>query len=373
MIDTELFFHKLKESGVDFFTGVPDSLLSNLCACIEEKISNHNHIIAPNEGNAIALAAGYHLGTGKYAAVYMQNSGLGNAINPLTSLTDPQVYRIPMLLIIGWRGEPNVPDEPQHIKQGSITTSQLDLLGIPYEIIDEKSETTEILKNISEKLKINHSPVALLVRNKTFSKYTSHHKQERPHTLSREDSLRTLLDLTENSLIISTTGKTSREVYEIRKKQKTNQRDFLTVGSMGHASSIALGIALTNPNNRVVCLDGDGSMLMHMGALSMIGTQNPKNFVHVLINNAAHESVGGQRTVADQIDFSAISIACGYKNYEKVNTIDGIKSAWKKITTTQGPWMLEIEVNIKSRVDLGRPQTTPEENKNLFMKSLSQK
>ena len=372
MINTSKFLHQLQIGGINFFTGVPDSLLSSLCACIDDRIKKSDHIITPNEGNAIALAAGYYLGTGKYGAVYMQNSGLGNAINPLTSLADSKVYSIPMLLIIGWRGEPDEKDEPQHIKQGEITPSQLELLNIPYQILDSEKDFSLILKNSFRKIKETNAPVALLIRKNTFSEYKSNLSEKNLSELSREESLRTILDLIGNDVVISTTGKTSREVFEIRAEsnRSNNQHDFLTVGSMGYASSIALGVALTNPKKRIICLDGDGSMLMHMGSLSMIGTQKPTNFVHILINNSAHESVGGQRTVADQLDFSLISRSCGYTYYAKADSITSIKSAWKQISNNSGPCMLEIMVRIGSRDNLGRPTTSPEENKKAFMEFL---
>ncbi|TWI72365.1 phosphonopyruvate decarboxylase [Desulfobotulus alkaliphilus] len=369
MLSPETFFDTLRRKGIDLFAGVPDSLLSGICACIEDRCPKSSHVITANEGNAIALAAGFHLSTGKTAAVYMQNSGLGNCINPLTSLTDPEVYRIPVLLIIGWRGEPSVKDEPQHVKQGRITEKQLNLLEIPYWILDGNTDMKKVVQQAVDSLNKNASPAAILVRKNTFSPYKSSQKTTMPSTLKREDALACILRLAKDDLIISTTGKTSREVYALRESFNQKQRDFLTVGSMGHTSSIALGVALGRPEKRVICLDGDGSLLMHMGAIPVIGSMKPENFIHVLLNNGAHESVGGQPTVANRVDFASLSLACGYKKYEKVCDIEGIQRAWQKLGREKGPLMLEVVIKTGSRADLGRPSTTPAENKQAFMQA----
>ena len=367
MIDPEIFYNALKNSGIDLFTGVPDSLLANLCAYIDDKSHPGEHIMTANEGNAIALAAGYHLSSGNYAAVYMQNSGLGNAINPLTSLTDVEVYKIPMLLIIGWRGEPGVKDEPQHVKQGRITPQQLDLLDIPYWILDGAKDYAGPVGQALDRMKTSNAPVALLIRKDTFSTYKTKKKTLIASTLKREDALRQILKLSEGALVVSTTGKTSREVFELRAERKEDQQDFLTVGSMGHTSSIALGVALGNPNKTVVCLDGDGSLLMHLGSLPIIGRIHPNNFIHVLLNNGAHESVGGQPTVADSIDFEQLSKAVGYAHYYAAHDLPSLTNAWTQLREKSGPTLLEIRIATGSRDDLGRPTNSPEDNKNAFI------
>jgi len=369
MIAPEDFYQTLRKSGVQLFAGVPDSLLANLCAYIDDHCTAQEHVITANEGNAVALAAGYHLATGRYACVYMQNSGLGNTINPLTSLTDPEVYRIPLLMVIGWRGEPGVKDEPQHIKQGRITPAQLDLLEIPYWILDADSDLNETLAAALAQMVRSNAPVALLVRKDTFSRYSSNRTHQCNTSLTREAALRTLLELSADDLVISTTGKTSREVFELREARGDTQRDFLTVGAMGHTASIALGVALGNPDKRVVCIDGDGSLLMHLGALPIIGSLKPANLIHVLLNNGAHESVGGQPTVARSLDFHAIAIACGYADYQQASTTDEIEQAWGSLHRSTGPALLEITIAIGSRDDLGRPTSTPEENKQAFMRA----
>lgn len=369
MIHPDDFYRQLKAANIGLFTGVPDSLLSSLCAYVDDRCSASEHIIAANEGNAIALAMGYYLSSGNYAAVYMQNSGLGNAINPLTSLADPQVYRVPMLLIIGWRGEPGVSDEPQHIKQGRITPGQLALLEIPHQVLDSDSDGAAVLARALSTLADTEAPVALLVRKNAFSPYTAQRPPAQRPAWTREQALAALLDACGDDLIVCTTGKASRELFELRAQRCQAQRDFLTVGGMGHTASLALGVALGNPHKRVICVDGDGSVLMHMGALPIIGSRSPRNFIHVLLNNAAHESVGGQSTVADRVDFAAIARACGYAHYAKADNADSLVQAWPGMLHQAGPAMLELCIGTGSRGDLGRPTSSPEHNKLAFIQA----
>ncbi len=373
MIDPGSFHFALKNLGIEFFVGVPDSLLKNLCAYLDDHVSGDEHVITANEGNAIALAAGYHLATGNTGAVYMQNSGLGNCVNPLTSLVDRDVYNIPMLLIIGWRGEPGIKDEPQHIKQGRITIGQLDLLDIPYHILDARSDLEDALASLLAAENMARGPVALLIRKETFSDYKRSKNYQYDYTLKREEALNCILSLAKSDdLIVSTTGKTSRELFELRKMREEKQSDFLTVGSMGHTSSIALGIALGKPHRRVICIDGDGSFIMHMGSLPIIGSLQPENFVHILLNNSAHESVGGQETVAGAMDISKIVQACGYTGYLQARNTRELEQSWEKINQMQGPVLLEIKVCLGSRNDLGRPDSTPILNKQAFMEFCSE-
>jgi phosphonopyruvate decarboxylase len=371
MIQPKSFVECLAAEGMKFFTGVPDSLLKDFCAYVDENSPIGMHIIAANEGNAVAMAAGYHMATGHHAVVYLQNSGLGNTINPLTSIADKEVYATPMLLLVGWRGEPGVKDEPQHIKQGRITPDQLELLEIPYRLVEAESKPHELANWVSETLASTGAPIALLVRKDAFAPYKSKRKPALSATLKREVALAELLTLAGDASIISTTGKTSREVFELRVQRGEAQRDFLTVGGMGHTSSIALGVALGQPSKRVVCLDGDGSMLMHMGALPIIGSIKPANLVHVLLNNASHESVGGQPTVADRTDFRAIALASGYTAYAQASTEEEIRAAWHSLLGQSGPVMLEVHITTGSRDDLGRPTSSPCENKQAFMASLA--
>lgn len=370
MISPEIFYKTLINRGIGLFAGVPDSLLKHLCAFMDGQCHPNEHIITANEGNAVALAAGYHLSSGRIGAVYMQNSGLGNCINPLASLADPEVYCIPMLLIIGWRGEPGVKDEPQHVKQGRITPGQLELLEIPYRVLQADSDLEPVIDEVCALIESTNAPVALLIRKGTFSESPYSQSAAQEPLIMREEALAAILDLSApKDLFISTTGKTSRELYELREKRGEPQRDFLTVGSMGHTSSIALGSALGNPDRKVVCLDGDASAIMHMGAMPVIGSLKPHNLLHVILNNQAHESVGGQPTVAGQIDLASIATACGYNIYRQAQDVDSLNKAWQDLDKARGPQLLEIKLRSGSRPNLGRPTTTPQQNKQAFVKN----
>lgn len=368
MIQPKYFFEAMSARGVGFYAGVPDSLLANFCAYVDDQGGRDKHLITANEGNAVALAMGYHMATNKVAAVYMQNSGLGNAVNPLTSLADPEVYKVPMLLVVGWRGEPGLKDEPQHVKQGRVTLPQLDVLEIPHWVLDANSDVNAILDAAFASMRERNAPVALVVRKDTFAKYKPQNTPAEASNLAREAALEQLLQLcADEDLIVSTTGKTSREVFELRVKHGQKQRDFLTVGGMGHTSSIALGVAIGQPQRRVVCLDGDGSLLMHMGSMPVIASYKPKRYVHVLLNNGSHESVGGQATSADQVDFSQLAVAVGYVGYAAASDLPSLKQAWESLANKQGPVLLEVKIKNGSRDDLGRPTTTAEQNKLAFM------
>lgn len=370
MIHAAAFIDALKERGVGLFTGVPDSLLSSLCALLDDHSTPGEHIISANEGNAIALAAGFHLSSGKIGAVYMQNSGLGNCVNPLTSLTDPDVYRIPMILIVGWRGEPGVKDEPQHVKQGRITEEQLRVLEIPFWHLDATSNMEEVVSKVFASIAERGAPAAILVRKGAFKEYKKQTPTLQMSNLRREAAVECIVaQCSTTDLLVSTTGKTSRELYECRVKRNEKQRDFLTVGSMGHTLSIALGVALGNPKKRVVCLDGDGSLLMHMGSLPIAGSLKPANLLHVVFNNSAHESVGGQPTVAGKIDFKTLVTACGYSAYEKAHDEESLRAALARLQKAEGPAFLEVLVEAYSRDDLGRPKSTPEQNKLAFIEA----
>ena len=369
-ISPNKFYELLKVNNIDFYTGIPDSLLKQLCLCIDDNVSRENHIIAANEGNSIGLAAGYHLATGKVPLVYMQNSGLGNAINPLLSLCDSDVYSIPMLLLIGWRGEPDNPDEPQHIKQGRIQNELLKTMEIPFEVISK--EEPDLAKKISygvhNAIQLN-APFAFVIKKGVFENYNSSTIIKHEDLMTREQSLEVILkELPNDSIVVSTTGKTSREIFEIRDKKKDSHvKDFLTVGSMGHCSSIALGIAISKSNRPVVCIDGDGSMIMHMGSLSTVGKLNPKNFYHILINNNVHESVGGQETSAKFIDIPSIVKSNGYLHTYVAKNLPQLEKHLNSLFTKNGPGFIEIKVKPGSRNDLGRPTIKPIDNKKSFM------
>ena len=364
------FYDQLVSYGVDFFSGVPDSLLKEFCLCIDDRIPKDKHIITANEGNAVALATGYYLAQKSLPLVYMQNSGLGNAVNPLLSLCDPDVYSIPMLVMIGWRGEPGVKDEPQHAKQGKVQLKLLESIDIPYKIIS-KDDDQFVMKISSavETAKNESRPAVLLIKKGTFEKYGKKRKKSDDQRMKREETLEIVLEnLDDNAIVVSTTGKTSREIFEIREKRgQSHQQDFLTVGSMGHCSSIALGIALSKPDREVVCIDGDGSMLMHLGSLTSIASLKPKNFRHILMNNEVHESVGGQETAAKNIDLSAIVGAMGPSKMFKAATPAELKEKITDFMKCVGPSFLEVKIRPGSREDLGRPTIKPINNKENFM------
>lgn len=370
MIQPKDFFEAMGARGVGFYAGVPDSLLANFCAYVDDQGGRDQHLITANEGNAVALAMGYHMATNKVAMVYMQNSGLGNTVNPLISLADPEVYKVPMLLVIGWRGEPGFKDEPQHVKQGRVTLPQLDVLEIPHWVIDADTDVNTTLDAAFTSMRQRNAPVALVVRKDTFAKYKPQKNNPETATLAREAALEQLLQLcAEDDLIVTTTGKTSREVFELRVKHGQKQRDFLTVGGMGHTASIALGVAIGLPQRRVVCLDGDGSMLMHMGGMPVIASYKPLHFVHVLLNNGSHESVGGQSTSADRVNFEQLAAAVGYAGYAQAHDVRSLQVAWQSLSDQSGPVLLEVKIKNGSRDDLGRPTTTAEQNKLAFMEA----
>lgn len=373
MISPADFCAELEKFGIQFYSGVPDSLLKNLCAYIDQHYSSAQHIIAANEGNAVALAMGHYMGSRSPAVVYMQNSGLGNAVNPITSLADPEIYSIPMLMIIGWRGEPSVKDEPQHVKQGQITEQQLQIMGIPYIVLCADSGIQECILPLLTTMQEQSCPVAILVKKDVFADFKGNSPVGSGNQLKREQALSVLMDsFAPDDVILSTTGKTSREVFELRKNRQQAATDFLTVGGMGHTSSIAMGVALGAPNKRVIAIDGDGSMLMHMGALPIIGCHGISNLVHIVLNNECHESVGEQPTVAGQIDIKAIALACGYKDYAVTDSEHGIVSQWAKVANLTGPILFEIKIAKGARKDLGRPTSSPVQNKQAFMRHITQ-
>ena len=360
--------------GSDFYTGVPDSQLKPLCNYLMMKygINKEHHIIAANEGNCVAIAAGYHLATGKIPVVYMQNSGEGNIINPVASLLSGKVYAIPMIFIIGWRGEPGVPDEPQHIFQGEVTIKLLEDMGIQVFVLTKETtedELTDIMAQYHGLLELGRD-VAFVVRKGALS-YDTKVKYENAYCMKREEIIEHIVQVSGDDPIISTTGKASRELFEIREKLgQGHQYDFLTVGSMGHSSSIALGVAINKPNTKVWCIDGDGAVLMHMGALAVIGATTPENLVHVVINNGAHETVGGMPTVAESLDIVSMAIACGYSYAVSVDNIQDLECALVTAKKNVGLCLIEAKCAIGSREDLGRPTTSAIENKNMFVEYL---
>lgn len=373
MIEPSRLFEELANAGVTYYAGVPDSLLKFFCAYVSDNVAPENHVITANEGASVGLAIGYHLATGDVPLVYMQNSGLGNTINPLMSLADSDVYSIPMVLMIGWRGEPDTKDEPQHVKQGKVTLTTLDAMGIPYEILDgeEESDLGKVSRAV-DSTKQNSSPVALVVKKGSFASYKLKNDKDLDLKHKREDAIKIVADcLSDDHVVVSTTGMASRELFEYRKeKGQDHSRDFLTVGGMGHANQIAMGIAAQKGDREVVCIDGDGAILMHMGSLAICGQSGLKNFTHIVVNNAAHDSVGGQPTVANEIDLTAVARACGYTFAKSCDDLSEFKELLKESLEEPGVNLLEVKVGKGNRADLGRPTTTPKENKNSFMSNL---
>ncbi len=378
MLEPRFFIDALAAEGIDFFTGVPDSLLKAICAYITANLPASNHVIAANEGGAMGLAAGYHLATGRIPVVYMQNSGEGNAVNPLMSLTDKDVYNIPVLLLIGWRGEPGVHDEPQHVKQGKVTIPLLDAMGIPHEILSlDEAEAAAQVARARAAMVASGEAYALVVRKGTFAAGEGKLKDEGPGSrleLVRERAIEMVAGAMEPSAVaVSTTGMISRELFEIRERAgQGHARDFLTVGSMGHASQIALGIAMQKPERRVYCLDGDGASIMHMGNMAIAASRRPRNLVHVVFNNGAHDSVGGQPTVGLDIDLPKVAEAVGYASVLSVKDAAALGDALASLRQAEGSVFLEVKVRKGARKDLGRPTTTPIQNKEALMAFLNE-
>lgn len=374
MIRPEFFVNTLKEHDIDFYAGVPDSLLKNICAYITDNLPADHNIIAANEGGAMGIAAGYHLATGKVPVVYMQNSGEGNIINPLASLTDKEVYNIPVLLVIGWRGRPGVKDEPQHVKQGKVTTGLLNVMGVNYAILPkDEIEAAKQIKIAVDFMKATNECYALVIEKDTFDSYKLQNVEVNNLTIAREEAIRKVAaSIEDTACIVSTTGMISRELFEARTAwNQGHERDFLTVGSMGHASQIALGIALQKPERKVYCFDGDGASVMHMGNMAITASMNCKNYVHVVFNNGAHDSVGGQPTVGLKIDLCGVAKAVGYKATYSVDSMEQLDVTLTDVKNAEGPVFLQVCVKKGNRKDLGRPTTMPIQNKEALMEFLN--
>ena len=363
--------------NVDFYTGVPDSLLKPLCNYLMDTygIDSKHHMIAANEGNCTAIAAGYHLATGKVPAVYMQNSGEGNVINPLASLLNDKVYAIPMIFIVGWRGEPGVHDEPQHIYQGEVTVKLLEDMDVAAYVVTKETTEEELdaQMQVFRSLLAKGKDVAFVVKKGALS-FEKNVEYSNKNHMRREEIIEHIVNVSKEDPILSTTGKASRELFEIREKNgQSHKYDFLTVGSMGHTSSIALGVALQKPQQKIWCIDGDGAMLMHMGAMAVIGANKPSNLVHIVINNGAHETVGGLPTVASEINLVKMAEACGYPYAVRVSEFEQLDKELQAAKERRELTLIEVECAIGAREDLGRPTTTALENKENFMRYLQER
>jgi len=366
------YLRVLGDSGVTFFTGVPDSLLKEFCACVTVTLKPEDHLISANEGAAVGLAIGHYIGTGSLPLVYLQNSGLGNVVNPLLSLASPEVYGTPMLLMLGWRGEPGKKDEPQHVHQGRVMAKMLEDMDLPFVVLSEDMVEAEVqTKAAAQQARDIKGAVALVVKKNTFDKYAAP-EVEADLPLGREEAIIAAAEtLEDNAAVICTTGMPSRELFEFRARNEAgHDRDFLTVGGMGHASQIALGLAMSQPARPIYCFDGDGAVLMHMGSMAITGQSNAKNLIHLVFNNGVHGSVGGQPTVGFNIDMPKIAIACGYASAQRVTNKKGLHSAITMARATDGVSFIEVQVRPGNRADIGRPTSTPEQNKVAMMKFL---
>lgn len=374
-MDAQHLLSACRDAGIDFFTGVPDSQLKGLCDTLFATfgVESKEHIVAANEGNAIALCAGHYLATGRPGLCYMQNSGLGNAVNPIASLMDQQVYGLPCLLVVGWRGEPGVHDEPQHVKQGQITLSQLELLDVPCMVLDKAMSDADFDAAFANlRVHLDAGRTAAIVVKKGALSCSLKPRYGNSRTLTREEAAARILRASdEGDVFVSTTGKLSRELFELREAAgQGHEKDFLTVGSMGHASMIALGIALEKPERRVWCLDGDGAALMHLGAMAVLGRKKPANLLHVVINNAAHETVGGMPVCEGTLDLSAMAKAVGYEHIFRAEDGDSLDAALSAAKACGELALIEVMCAVGARADLGRPTTTPRENRDALMKYL---
>ena len=374
MVDPLELVVGLEAAGVDRFVGVPDSLMQDFSAALMAHVRPERHVVAANEGNAIAIAMGHALATGRPALVYLQNSGLGNTVNPLLSLVDPEVYGVPVVLLVGWRGEPGVQDEPQHVKQGRITPAMLDVMEVPWqELHAGVSDVQAVVKSAVDASVERQGPSAIVVRKGTFSRFSPNPEPVASMApLSREQALaRVVKAIPASALVVSTTGMLSRELFELRVASGGGEAlDLLTVGGMGHASSIALGAALADPEREVWCLDGDGALLMHMGALAVIGRNAGPRFHHVVFNNGVHDSVGGQPTAIDVVDIPALARASGYRWADRAVTVQEVDQRLSD-QDGQGPSLLEIVVRPGNRPDIGRPTHTPKEARGRLQRALA--
>ena len=369
MIKAQIFLDRFLNLGLNHFTGVPDSTFKSFMTLLERSDGAFTNRIAANEGAAIAHAAGYHLATNKLSVVYLQNSGLGNCVSPLTSLTDPEVYSIPLIIVMGWRGKPGIKDEPQHKKMGAIMINVLDTLDIPHSVLSDNTykEQIKTAKMIVEK---NLKPYVLIVEPGFFENATPSKINKKPTLVNRESAIGCIVNsINKDDLIVSTTGKTSRELYEIcSNHSRGHDNNFYNVGSMGHVSSIGLEIALQRKDKKVYILDGDGSLIMHMGALSTLGYYQPNNLIHIIFDNQSHESTGGQPTTSSTMDFSEVLLGCNYKIVNNVQSESELSKILLK--ERQGLQGLIVKTQVGSRIDLGRPSDTPNTTKKRFMDGL---
>ncbi len=374
------FVDQLAALGVRFVAGVPDTILCELAGRLGAPDSPLRHLVACNEGAAVAAAIGHHLASGAVAAVYLQNSGLGHAANPLASLAAPEVCSIPLLLLVGWRGEladdgTQLADEPQHRLQGRLTPAQLDLLGIAHETLGPAdSDPAAALRRLLRLALRRQRPVALLLRRGTFAPAPAGSVgpplAAGAPQMSREQAIEACLRaLPAGAATVATTGMASRELFDLRRRRgEPHDLDFLVVGAMGHASHVALGLCCADPGRPVLCLDGDGAALMHLGALASCA--GARGLLHVVLNNGAHESVGCQPTSAPALRLAALARACGYARVATVRSAASLEAAVRDFLEGGQSGFIEAVCRVGHRADLGRPALAPREAARQFMRAL---
>lgn len=377
MVDQEKIVKKIQSEGVEFITGVPDTLLNDFCVYVEKNWPKDKHVIAANEGNSIGLAAGYHLSTNTVPVVYMQNSGLGNTINPIVSLTHKDVYGIPLVLLVGWRGNPEVKDHAQHKKQGELTPVLMDDMDIPYKILeDDTQDTMNKFEWAIKTAKETNNAVGLIVKKGVLEKGEKEgFPDDLNYHLTREQAIDHIVgSLPEDTVYVAATGRATRELYEVRNNRgESKENDFLNVGAMGHTSSIALGIAIAKPEKLVVCLEGDSSAIMHLGALPTEGMVYPPNFLHVILNNGVHESVGGQESAGFNINLTEIAKNSGLLTVaNSVKTKDEISNALKELLGKNKPALLDIHIKKGIRKDCPPLKFNHKEQKDSLMRKITQ-
>ena len=355
MIDQNTLFDQLNVMGLNFFTGVPDSLLNDFCLHLVNNVPDCQHIMAANEGNAIGIAAGYHMATGKIPVVYMQNSGIGNATNPLLSLTHRCVYGIPLILLIGWRGDPAIKDHAQHKKQGELTPVLMEDMDIPYQVLDADDTVIEKFQWAANKAKELNAPVALIAKKAILTQKEKKQEYAESPLMNREEAISAVLDVFgKDAIYLATTGRATRELHEqIMIHGFSHEIEFLNVGAMGHLSSIGLGLAVGAPNKKIVVFDGDAAAVMHMGSLATNGRYQPKNLIHIVLNNGVNESVGGQKSSGQVINLTAIAKGCGYETIPAfVESKEDLQKAVKQLAESNHLSFLDVHVRQGIRKDM---------------------
>ena len=373
MVDQKQLFDSLQGLGVDFFTGVPDSLLNNFCLYMTKNIPDGQHVMAANEGNAVAIAAGHYLATGNIPLVYMQNSGIGNATNPLLSLTHDCVYGIPMILVIGWRGDPSISDHAQHRKQGELTPVLMKDMDIPYDILDSDDTVIDKFAWAVSKAREISSPVALIAKKAILTEKVK--KQEYPSSklMNREEAVAAVVDvLGSDAIYLGTTGRATREVHEQLKEHGVGEgHEFQNVGSMGHVSSVGLGLALAKPEKRIVVFDGDAAAVMHMGALATNCRYHAGNMIHIVLNNGVNESVGGQPSAGYVVNLTEIAAACGYRTPgHAVETKEELQAIIRNFVQGNMPLFIDVHVRQGIRSDMPKLNIDHKAQKEALMNNL---